>query len=168
VFLNGPTGAGKSAIAVVLSRLLAESYPFDFSTLYTVQTKALQDQVSNDFPFYADMRGRGNFRCAEQPDLSASEGLCTLPDYKCENKFQICPYYIHKAKAAAANDVVTNRAFFLAEANYADGMVCGNRNLMVIDEGHLLENAVNVLCQRTIAREITAGSRRQLAESQRP
>lgn len=141
VFCDAPTGAGKSLLAIVLSKILGQSYP-GFSTLYTAQTKALQDQVSRDFPFFVDMRGRGNFQCAEQPDLGADEGLCTLPDYKCEDKFQVCPYYRAKARAAAASDVVTNRAFFLTEANYTDGLVCGERNLLVIDEGHLLENAI--------------------------
>ncbi len=141
VFMDGPVGCGKSLIAVALGKLLEESHP-GFSTLYTVQTKALQNQILRDFSFFQDMRGRNNFQCAVQSDLSVSEGLCSLPDYKCEDKHQICEYYQAKAAAARATSVVTNRAFFLAEVNYTDGLVCGNRNLLVIDEGHLLENAI--------------------------
>lgn len=141
VFADGPVGCGKSLVAVALSKLLEESCP-GFSTLYTVQTKALQDQITRDFSYFKDMRGRGNFQCVEQADLSVNEGLCALPDYKCEDKFQICPYYIQKAAAARAPSVITNASFFLHEVNYTDGLVCGDRNLLVLDEGHLLENSI--------------------------
>ncbi len=142
VLLSAPTGSGKSLLSVVLSKRLAEQYSFDFSSLISVQTKTLQDQYTDDFSFMASVRGRGNFQCAEQSDLSVNEGLCTLPDYKCEEKFNICEYYIQKAAAAKATSVVTNIAFFLHELAYTDGMVCANRNLLVIDEAHLLENAI--------------------------
>jgi len=134
--------SGKSLLSVVLAKRMAEQYSFGFSSIISVQTKTLQKQYTDDFPHIISMVGRGNFQCAEQPDLAVDEGLCTLPDYKCEDKFAICDYYIRKAQAAKAQDVVSNISYLLHELAYADGMVCGNRNLMVIDEGHLLENAV--------------------------
>jgi len=139
VFLDAPTGSGKSLISMVLAHRLDNPDP---TALVTVQSIALQNQYAADFPDVVLVKGRGNFECALQPELTADEGLCTLPDFGCEEKYLICPYYIQKAKAAKANLVVTNLAFFLHEANYARGMVCGNRQFLVLDEGHLLENSL--------------------------
>lgn len=114
----------------------------DCSSLITTETKQLGSQYCQDFPFLAEMKGRGNFKCALQAELSCDEGLCTLADFECTGKWGICPYYIKKSKATCSASVVTNASYFLHEANYASGEVCSGRGFLVVDEGHLLENAL--------------------------
>lgn len=114
----------------------------DCSSLITVETKQLGSQYCHDFPFLAEMKGRGNYRCALQTELACDEGLCTLADFECVDKWTTCPYYRAKGKAIGSRSVATNISYFLHESNYSSGELCSGRDFLTIDEGHLLENAL--------------------------
>jgi Rad3-related DNA helicase len=56
VFLDAPTGTGKTAIAEMVRRRLEVA-----RGLYVCTTKSLQDQVARDFPYARVLKGRANY-----------------------------------------------------------------------------------------------------------
>lgn len=96
---------------------------------------------SKDFPFMEVMEGRGNYQCAINPKLACDEGPC-IAGFKCANKYSFCPYYAQKSRAVHSQCAVTNIHFFMYEANFVGEFGEGKRDLLVIDEGHLLENGL--------------------------
>ena len=54
--LEAPTGFGKSPIATCVARTLGSSY-------VCRETKELQNQYVNDFPFLKSVNGMNNFNC---------------------------------------------------------------------------------------------------------
>ena len=58
VLLNAPTGAGKSAIAITLA-LFNQSKKRE--TNYLVHNKHLETQITTDYPFASETKGRNNF-----------------------------------------------------------------------------------------------------------
>ncbi|MCL6558026.1 MAG: ATP-dependent DNA helicase [Firmicutes bacterium] len=153
VFLDAPTGAGKTLIAEVARRLLKTR------ALYLCTTKTLQDQFTGDFPYAALLKGRNNYPTFLYPErfndpepyrLTAAE--CDIrrvtDDAGEEEKTQWCPwcgydvdkcpYRMAKAAAAANFLSVLNTAYFLNEINGAQP-VFKDWPLVVIDEADQLE-----------------------------
>ena len=64
IFLEAPTGFGKSPIAIALARYLGSSH-------ICTSTKDLQNQYSKDFPFVKEAKGKRNFMCL----LKQKEGI---------------------------------------------------------------------------------------------
>jgi superfamily II DNA or RNA helicase len=56
VILQLPTGAGKSVIAYIVSKILESSY-------FITSSKMLQDQYARDFHDLSVVKGRSNFNC---------------------------------------------------------------------------------------------------------
>lgn len=74
VFLDAPTGAGKTIIGDAVRQLLANR------GLYVCTTKTLQDQVERDFEDAVVIKGRDNYRTLDNPDafdLSLSRRIST-------------------------------------------------------------------------------------------
>ena len=81
IFLEAPTGFGKSAVAVTLARFLGSSH-------ICTSTKDLQTQYNRDFPYLSEVKGRNNFSCIVKEDMGISEsceyGPCLKDDdYDC-------------------------------------------------------------------------------------
>jgi len=134
VLLEGPCGSGKSVIAMAVAKAIGKS------ALILTQTKQLSSQYCDLFPEIFPMRGRSNFVCNLDPNVTCDQGLCNMDKaVEAECRFS-CPYYVQKEKARQALYVVTNIFYFLNEANYVGDF--SGRDLLVIDEGHLLENAM--------------------------
>ena len=131
VIIEAPTGAGKSAIAVTLTREASSAF------VLTAQ-KILQDQYARDFPELALVKGRSNYPCEVNPLTNASAAPCFLRhrDARCD----ACQYFTAKDNAMAAGSVVTNYAYYLAELNYSGGF--DERDLLILDEAHNAENAL--------------------------
>ncbi len=135
VMLQAPTGSGKSLCGQYVARALGGR------SLTTVSTKHLQSQMLTDFRDLVTLKGRGNYPCLIQPGASVDMAPCLLAGLRCSYKHGPCPYFLAKRQAAGAPHLVTNLAYFLAEANQVGG-VCSGRNTLVIDEGHLLEGGL--------------------------
>ncbi|UCH25229.1 MAG: ATP-dependent DNA helicase [Trueperaceae bacterium] len=130
VIVEAPTGSGKSAIAVTLTREAESAY------VLTAQ-KVLQDQYVRTFPELALMKGRGNYPCLIAPTHAAAAPCIAgrrLPE--CD----ACPYFCAKDGAIAADSTIMNYAYYLAELNYSGGF--GPRDLLVLDEAHNAEAAL--------------------------
>jgi ATP-dependent DNA helicase DinG len=70
IFLEAPTGFGKSPIAITLARYLGSSH-------ICTATKDLQNQYSTDFPFIKEGKGKRNFICI----LKEIEGIHETCEY---------------------------------------------------------------------------------------
>ena len=133
VMLEGPTGSGKSVLAMAVAAMT------ESEVVVTTQTKQLSRQYEQSFPFAKVIEGRDNFQCTLAPNFTCAEGPC-IAGFKCENKASICPYYIQKNAAIESGCVVTNIWYYINEVRYV-GKLRG-RQLLVVDEGHLLEQAL--------------------------
>ena len=133
IVLEAGTGTGKSAIAATLSSIYESSY------ILTV-TKQLQDQYMDDFSNLSLVKGRKNFRCRRDLDLTCDEGKCILEADACENPKTDCDYYIQKFQALNSKTVISNYHYMFLELNYVGDFT--KRQLLICDEAHNLENTI--------------------------
>src|SRR5918911_83734 len=92
IFLEAPTGFGKTPVAITLARYLGSSH-------ICTATKDLQSQYRRDFPFVVEVKGRGNFPCIVKDDMGLDEscdyGPCVKDDsYDCTYKTRLMDYRV--------------------------------------------------------------------------
>lgn len=91
-------------------------------------TKALQNQLSSEFPAMFDIRGRANYTCTEYHDCSEGRS------HGCSETSEFCPASVARTKFLQAPESVTNYAYLLASTIHGEGF--GNVDLLACDEGH--------------------------------
>ncbi len=150
VFLEAPTGAGKSLVAVAAAHLMRARL------LYVAHTRQLQEQLAQDFPV-AVIMGRGNYPTSNHPSLSCeacelSTGRrhcphCCSPRLGCRDETPRCdaavrcPYLRARRQAEEAEMAVTNMSYLLHDLE-AGGALAEERQLVVIDEADELPGAI--------------------------
>jgi Rad3-related DNA helicase len=92
IFLEAPTGFGKTPVAIAMARYLGSSH-------ICTATKDLQAQYRRDFPFVVEVKGRGNFPCIVKEDMGLDEscdyGPCVKDDnYDCLYKTRLLDYRV--------------------------------------------------------------------------
>src|SRR5918912_2100992 len=92
IFLEAPTGFGKTPVAIPLARYLGSSH-------ICTATKDLQSQYRRDFPFVVEVKGRSNFPCIVKEDMGLDEncdyGPCIKDEYyDCSSKTRLSVYKI--------------------------------------------------------------------------
>lgn len=147
VFLDAPTGAGKTIIGEAVRQLWTNH------GLYVCTTKTLQDQVEADFHNANVIKGRANYPTLDDPDAfdrpyprNISAANCTrtaisnldlpfcdacddyLPSAQTEehrvphcfhcHPTSACPYEVAKERAIYSRFAIANTAYYLTEANY--------------------------------------------------
>lgn len=113
VFVNAPTGSGKTLLADLVTRLMAQP------GVYLCTTKSLQDQVLHDFDYARVLKGKANYPTMFMPFPEFTCGDCQGPqgcDY-CD-PVGACPYRRAKQQAITSQLAVVNMAYWLREANY--------------------------------------------------
>lgn len=133
--ISAPTGVGKSLISLAVSFAAGNAY-------ILTHTKQLQDQYINGPGDVVDLRGRGNYKCGINPTMTAADAPCVQFKHiigQCAKR-GICPYIQQKQKALAANNLSTNYAYFLYSRLCGPFQECDPRNVLIADEGHILEN----------------------------
>ncbi len=160
VFLEAPTGSGKSAIAITLARQNPKAF-------ILVSTKTLQDQYARERSNRTiKVRGRSNFPCLmydekrscdlgpcsagadcdhrprrfseevpaeyEKVAVSGNQGLYMPPGKR------ICHYWRQKCMAMNHDYPVMNYAYFLNETGHAGDF--SKRRVMICDEAHTMED----------------------------
>lgn len=114
IFLEAPTGFGKTPVAITLARYLGSSH-------ICTATKDLQAQYRRDFPFIFEVKGRANFPCVVKEDMGLDEscdfGPCVQDeDYDCAYKTRLLDYKV--VGAGTPNELVQLDSF--AEKTYAE------------------------------------------------
>lgn len=90
IFLEAPTGFGKTPVAITMARYLGNSH-------ICTATKDLQAQYRRDFPFVFEVKGRGNFPCIVKEEMGLDEncdfGPCVKDaEYDCAYKTRLLDY----------------------------------------------------------------------------
>lgn len=154
VFLDAPTGSGKTLIAELVRRRLGGK------ALYTCHTKSLQDQVLKDFSYARVIKGRVNYPTKLHPGLfklpKEDSRRITCEDCTWDYRVMICrycptlwvdgkgvkdcPYSDAKLDAIGSPFAVLNHAYALAELNGPGAFV--DRRLGIVDECDTLERAL--------------------------
>ena len=106
IFLEAPTGFGKSAVAVTLARFLGSSH-------ICTSTKDLQTQYNRDFPYLSEVKGRNNFPCIVKEDMGIREsceyGPCLKDDdFDCLYKTRMSDYDV-KSEGTIYENVDINK-----------------------------------------------------------
>jgi len=150
VFLEAPTGSGKSLLGVAAARLM------EARLLYVVHTRQLQEQLAADFPV-AVIMGRGNYPTANRSSLSCEAcelrpgkrhcPHCCSPRLACRGETPACdapsrcPYLGARRRAEQAEMTVANAAYLLHDLDGAGALV-EDRQLLVVDEADELPGAI--------------------------
>jgi len=147
IALEASTGSGKSVTAVAAAKLA------NLKTIYCVSTRQLQEQLAGDFEDAVVIWGRQHYPCPRFPHGNLTAADCTHREYSPCPKIYQCPYKLQKALALKSNLCIVNYAFFLHEANYV-GEFSGNEwELLVCDEGDLMDDELLKFVQVTITRK---------------
>jgi Rad3-related DNA helicase len=141
VFLDAPTGSGKTLIGEMTRRDVGGR------SLYVCSDKALQDQFCRDFPYASLIQGRSNYPTELMGwTIRADECTASGPENPCLfcNGPKGCPYQRAKRQAMANELAVLNTAYLLTEGNGSKSSFAGanRRDLMILDEADVLEGAL--------------------------
>lgn len=123
-------------------------------SFYATPQNMLLDQLLGDFPDLAIIKGRRHYNCVEHP-YKCDDGRCQRDrDYQCYGKYEICPYWKAKIEAINAQTALTNFAYLLGEGRIRSPMTphLGDRELLVIDEGHNIDEHVLSHISVTVSR----------------
>jgi Rad3-related DNA helicase len=137
IFLEAPCGAGKSLIGII-SALCKNS------ANYSVHSKTLQHQITQDFPEAKSLFGRSNYTCARNPALTCAECSHTGNSF-CKYKKEDCLYEIQKAKVLASRLRILNYDYLLNACNYTGNFSVLKdpaKNFNVLDEADSIENTL--------------------------
>lgn len=178
VILELGTGVGKSAIAITLSRYLAEhggvTYepmlehqncdPVESTGAYVLTTqKILQAQYMDDFGpssgknLMRSLKSANNYQCRFYNDQTCAESrrlLHQMGKQLVGTEFfkccrGSCPYMLDKKEFMEFPIGITNFSYFLAETMYAKQLRA--RSLLVIDECHNVENELGKFIEVTFS-----------------
>lgn len=126
VAILGPTGFGKSAVAIALSKYYGSGY------VGTTQ-KSLQKQYCYDFNLQ-ELYGKSNYDCLVNFGLKCDNPICKKD--KCYN----CPYITARNKCLDANIAVMNYSLLFSLKMYSN--LIEKRPIAVYDEAHVCEDAL--------------------------
>jgi len=138
ILLEAPVGFGKSAVNTALCRYYSPA-------VYTTPQLSLIDQIKNDKylgKYFVEIKGRENYMCALDNYLTPVKyGVCKREHVECD-RFRICPYYSQKLKAIKSPIALMSTSYFVVDA-FLEPPNFSGRNLVVIDEGHLLSEFIS-------------------------
>lgn len=128
-----PTGAGKSAIALGAALLHGRG-----RTVILTSTKAQQDQILREFGYIkglVDIRGHNAYDCQSRR-LPSGRWMCKMGTS--------CPYQQTRIRAAQADIILTNYAFWVSDWLHNGAKAVGaGVTFAVMDEAHLAFNDVS-------------------------
>lgn len=142
VFLDAPTGSGKTLIGEVVGRIMVGDR--HAARVYACTTKALQQQILRDFEDYAHVaKGRANYRPHLGHGVTCEDcnGTPAKGQESCDwcPTLDGCPYRVAKREASNSYLPVLNVAYYLNETKaLASSFV--NRPIVVIDESDTMED----------------------------
>lgn len=153
LFINAPTGSGKTLLNGIAGCLLGSTWS------YGVHTIALQEQVTKTFTNLPVIKGRANFECLIGEEthgrlVKASEAICAS-DQWCEHSGRdsedgepatfMCDYYAQRARAMQSPHRAANYAMIINQARggpFVSMLGRGRSNTLLADEAHNIEDVV--------------------------
>jgi len=168
VILDLPTGVGKSPLNVTLGRVtnyLATHRrdiedKFDVSinlnrgdSFYTTPQRSLRNQLANDEdlePYVEMLKARGDYICGESGEPCDTCPVKSDPEQSCMEQLS-CTYWNQKMKARESPIAALTFAMLIVDNNLPPETEEGaplsfrNRDLVIVDEGHGLENQASSL-----------------------
>ena len=135
VIVLAPTGAGKSYINTAFTSVT--------KSFYVTPQLALIDQLLADPNLkgrFVSIKGRQNYKCHYSPRRGVHVGKCATEGYPCNERLDVCPYWMQKHLALQAPSVLMSLAYLILEGTTEGSETyLGTRNLLVLDEAHNLE-----------------------------
>lgn len=164
------TGVGKSNIGVTISRWMENNFPVDYeaginpgSNILTSQ-KILQDQYMKDFAKIGmkSIKSASNYTCSYEPRESCGEAhkLHELNDpgfqkWKAACNGLNCRYRSEKVEFIESPLSVTSYAYYIYDVAFAKQIK--KKQLLVLDEAHLLEKELFNFVEFSIAENFCRG-----------
>lgn len=131
IFLEAPTGSGKSLIAMA-------SGVASNGVTYSVHSKILQNQITLDFPEAKSLFGRSNYPCMDKPGLTCEDCYHTKAT-PCNLKWN-CKYEKAKREVLGSRLRILNYDYLLTETNHVGKFSESEFN--IVDEADNLENSL--------------------------
>ncbi|HXZ90812.1 MAG TPA: ATP-dependent DNA helicase [Candidatus Dormibacteraeota bacterium] len=135
VIIVAPTGFGKSYLAAAFTSIT--------KSFYVTPQLALIDQLISDPNLrarFVDIKGRQNYKCHYNPQRGVHVGKCVTDGYPCNERLDVCPYWMQKHLALQAPSVLMSLAYLILEGTTEGSETyLGRRDLLVLDEAHNLE-----------------------------
>lgn len=134
--------SGKSPLAITAATASGNAY-------IATANKLLQEQYLRDFSeLLQDLKGRANYACYKYEGKNCGDSPCRTKKNDCTRR---CGYHLAR-KAAVESDMTSmNFAAALAQLNYGFGFK--PRQLMILDEAHLLPEVLTDFGTLSFGRE---------------
>jgi len=138
ILINAPTGSGKSYFVIMFANwyknFIDNESTFDILT----NSKILQDQYIDSFPFISNLKGMTNYHCSKH-NTNCAEGkeLNKILKYRCKS----CPYDNAKLEWKDSDMSITNFALFNSLSLFTDNIKNKKNNVLIIDESHEFESS---------------------------
>jgi ATP-dependent DNA helicase DinG len=141
IFLEVPTGIGKSGMAIALARCRVESGD---ATYISTTTISLEDQYMRDFADLGlrQLHAKSHYLCpiCQSCDVG-SRGIKPTNGSKARcQEADACPYKIAKTKFNAADFSIANAAYLCTSARFVPDWA--PREIGIFDEAHLLHDTI--------------------------
>ena len=139
MMIDAPTGSGKSYAAVMIADWYLKEVNRDAKFDIITNTKLLQDQYINDFPFMASLKGSNSYWCRSNlMPCGESKMLNRVSGKKCGT----CQHSIAQSIFLGERIGLTNYHLLTAYAMYSPEMMADRgANVLIIDEAHSFEEA---------------------------
>jgi len=139
ILLNMPTGSGKSYFTIMFINWYLNSINSKAKFDILTNSKILQNQYINDYPFIKNFKGRSNYFC-DPYDTDCSKGveICKTAGPHCKND---CPYEKAKKDWLTSDIGLTNFHLFNTLAIHVEPIFNERHsNVLIIDEAHDFES----------------------------
>lgn len=164
VFVEGPTGVGKSAIAFFVSEIMNDRGKEGYILTSDISLQNQYADSADEFSFYRpNVKGIDNYICTENGKVH-SQGACHIKNLtssrirhlKC---YSTCPYYCARNAAAEANTSILNYNYYLLMQNYVkrqmeEASLFRSREFVIYDEAHKILDIVQENYAPRINKEI--------------
>lgn len=164
VFVEGPTGVGKSAIAFFVSEIMNDRGQEGYILTSDISLQNQYADSADEFSFYRpNVKGIDNYICSKNGKVH-SQGTCHIKNFKpfkikSLNCYSTCPYYCARNAAAEANTAILNYNYYLLMQNHIKGQMeeaslFRSREFVIYDEAHKILDIVQENYAPRINREI--------------
>jgi Rad3-related DNA helicase len=137
MMLNMSTGTGKSYFTIMFANWYKDNINNNAKFDIITNSKILQYQYTNDFPFIASLKGMNNYYCNfHNTDCSEGKEINKILKRTCDS----CPYDKAKNRWLKSEMTITNFALYISMLLYTENLDSKKSNVLIIDEAHEFES----------------------------